>query len=101
MGKRLDLHKKLKEVLGSNSVFFQPPSTVKMSYPCIIYKIDASSEKFADNILYHNMRRYLVTIVDQDPDSNIPNKLLDFRYCSFVNHITVDNLNHFIYSLYF
>ena len=37
MGTRLELQKKLEELLGSRNVYYQPPSTVKMAYPAIVY----------------------------------------------------------------
>lgn len=108
MGKRLELHQKLVELLGTQNepldkqrVYFQPPSAARMSYPCIVYKRDAQSEARADNLLYHAMKRYLVTIIDTDPDSKIPDKMMDFRYCTFVTHFAADNLNHDVYSLYY
>lgn len=98
---RVELHSKLVAILGSEYVYFQPPSTVKMKYPCIIYKRDEQDTKFANNRLYMGMQRYSVTVVDPDPDSLIPSKLMALRYCSFVTHYPADNLNHDVYTLYF
>lgn len=98
---RLTLHNELIKILGSNKVYFQPPSSVILQYPCIIYKKDASKDIYANDEKYFWMRRYLITVVDRDPDSPIPDKVLNMKYCKFVNHYTVDNLNHDIYSLYY
>ena len=40
MSKRVDLGNKLKEILGSNNVYFQPPDNLKMVYPCIRYRLE-------------------------------------------------------------
>lgn len=98
---RIELHFKLVELLGSNNVYFQPPSTVKLSYPCIIYKRDTQSDHRADNRVYHMQRGYLVTVITADPDSNIPDKMMTFQYSSFSTHFTADNLNHYVYSIYY
>ena len=36
---KTDLGDKLKEVSGYKNVYFQPPESLKMSYPCIRYEI--------------------------------------------------------------
>ena len=36
--RRNDLQKLLVEVLGSKNVYFQPPESVKMKYPAIVYQ---------------------------------------------------------------
>lgn len=100
-GSRFVLHTKLVALLGSNNVYFQPPPTVKMNYPCIIYKRDGRNENFANDRLYLNLKRYSVTVVDANPDSLIPDKMLELRYCSFTTHYAVGGLNHDVYALYF
>jgi hypothetical protein len=91
----------LRTLLGTNQVYFQQPGAEQMQYPCIIYSIDNTSEKYADNIHYHRDIRYMVTVIDRRPDSDIPKKIADLPYCSFNRFFTADNLNHFVYSLYF
>lgn len=98
---RVDLHWELSTLLGSNNVYFQPTTLVKMSYPCIVYKLDAQNEVRANNGLYQMKKRYLVTVIDKDPDSKIPDKMMKFQYCSFDNFFVADNLNHYNYSLYY
>ena len=105
-GSRLDLHNILINILGTQGqtlsrVYFQPPPTVTMKYPCIIYKRDNREDTFANNRLYIGMKRYSVTVVDQDPDSLIPEKVLELPYCSFATHFAADDLNHDVFTLYF
>lgn len=100
MGIRLQLHQKLK-TLGAKKVYFQPPETVKMEYPCIRYELDGEDTKFADNKPHIRAKRYAVTVIDPDPDSNIPDKVGGFSMCKFDRKYTKDNLNHFVYILYY
>ena len=52
MNRRLELHSKLVQLIGNNNVYFQPPASVKMSYPCVVYNIGNGEAKRADNQLY-------------------------------------------------
>ena len=101
MAPRLDLQSLLVDTLGSSNVYFQPPSTVTMQYPAIVYKWDTSAELFANNNLYKDERRYLVTVIDKNPDSSIPDAIKTLPKCSFDRAYSADNLNHFVYKLFF
>lgn len=101
MGQRLDLHKILVDILGSSNVYFQPPETLKMQYPCIVYERGSGDTIFADNISYRFVKRYQVTVIDRDPDSLIPDKVAELPMCTYDRHYTVENLNHDIFNLYF
>lgn len=98
---RLALHDELIDLLGSSNVYFQPPTSLTLSYPCITYKRDAVDSIYANDRRYMGMKRYLITIIDRDPDSHIPDKMFEFPYCSFETNYAVDGLNHDIYSLYY
>lgn len=100
-GSRLDLHSKLVKILGSTQVYFQPPATIQLKYPCIVYKRDDKKDFFSGNGVYLGMKRYAVTVIDQNPDSSILDKVEEFQYCSFSTHFTVDGLNHDVYTLYY
>lgn len=100
-GNRLDLQTVLENTLGSNKVYFQPPSTVSLVYPCIIYKRDKQKDFHADNILYTNKKKYIVTVIDPDPDSEIPDRIMQLKYSSFNKHYAPDGLNHDVYELFF
>lgn len=101
MSKRLELHQKLVEVLGSTNVYFQPPSTVKMTYPAIVYSRSALDMRHANNDIYHAKQRYTVTVIDKNPDSGILRKMLRLKYSSFDRHFVTDNLNHDVYTIYY
>jgi hypothetical protein len=101
MGTRLELQTLLENILGSGNVYFQPPETLKMNYPCIIYKRNNDRIKFADNKPYNHTKRYSVIIVDKNPDSVTPDKIALLPMSTFDRHMTVNGLNHYIYNLYF
>jgi hypothetical protein len=101
MAQRLDLQKLLIELLGSSNVYFQPPSTLVMQYPCIVYNRSSENVNFADNIPYKHKKRYQLTVIDVDPDSDIPSKVGNLPTCSFERFFALDNLNHDVYNLFF
>lgn len=101
MGKRITLHKKLEEILGSRNVYFQPPETVKMEYPCIVYHRQGASTEFADNKPYLISNRYRITVIDRNPDTEIPDKVALLPSCIFDTSYSADNLNHYIFYLYY
>ena len=106
MSNRLGLHEVLVGVLDTKDqavtrVYFQPPSTVKMSYPCIVYERTRMQLSHANNALYNKRDAYTVTVIDPDPDSPYPNKLLNLPLCAFDRHFTVDNLNHDVFTIYY
>lgn len=101
MAQRLELQSILVDVLGSKNVYFQPPPSIKMEYPCIIYKRDSSNTVFADDKPYANHKRYQVIVVDSNPDSDIPDKVAELPKCVFDRFYTADNLNHDVFRIYF
>lgn len=101
MGQRLDLQATLRELLGSDNVYFQPPSNVAMEYPCIIYKRDQADMKSANNGLYAHATRYQIMVVDRDPDSEIPDKVAELPYCIFDRFYTADGLNHDVFKIFY
>lgn len=101
MAPRLELQNLLLDLLGTGNVYFQPPPSLKMQYPCIIYKRDYINIIHADNKPYQSKKRYQITVVDRDPDSIIHEKVAALPSCSFDRFFTNDNLNHDVFNLFF
>lgn len=101
MDRRLSLQKKLMSILGSSNVYFQPPETLKIQYPCIIYERSNIDKKYADNRTYISMVRYSLTLITRSPESEIVKAILDLPYCSYDRYYTADGLNHDTFTLYY
>jgi len=101
MASRLKLQQLLKTLLGSPNVYFQPPENLKLSYPCIVYARNSGETQFADDNPYTYTKRYGLTVIDKNPDSEILDKIATLPMCTFDRHYTADNLNHDTYNLYF
>jgi hypothetical protein len=101
MGQRLELQDLLISLLGSPNVYFQPPPNVQMIFPCITYRRDFEQIEYADDNPYMHKKRYLVTVIDRNPDSDIPEKIASLPLCVYDRFYTSDNLNHDVYKLFF
>lgn len=99
MAPRLELQQLL-ETFTPN-VYFQPPENITLEYPCIIYKRDFADTKYADNVPYSHKKRYMVTVIDRDPDSDIPDKVASMPQSIFNRFYTADDLNHDVYNVFF
>ena len=97
---RIELHNRLVSLLGSSRVYFQPPESVKLQFPCIIYTLDRTDVWKANNAGYLGKNRYSVTIISKDPDYDLPRQVAMLPLCSFSRFFTVDNLNHWTYEIY-
>lgn len=101
MGRRLDLHEILCEILGSRNVYFQPPTGFQMKYPCIVYDRSKIDTRYAENVPYAHFNRYSVTVIDRDPESEIPYKIADLPKCAHDRQFVNDNLYHDVFTLYY
>lgn len=102
MAPRLELQTLLEGLVPEGwKVYFQPPNGAQMQYPCIVYKRGFAETLFADNTPYRNTKRYQVTVIDRDPDSEIPDKIAQLPLCRFDRFYTAEGLNHDVYNLYF
>lgn len=100
MDLRLELHAELVAALGSSHVYYQPPPTVKMVYPCIVYQRDNEDRTYADNHGYLMYDRYQVTVIDRNPDSVLWKRVLDLPMARFSSRHIIDGLNHDVLSVY-
>lgn len=99
MAPRLQLQQLLETF--TENVYFQPPENVQLQYPCIIYKRDYAVTEFADDNPYNHIKRYMIIVIDRDPDSVIPDKIAALPMSAFNRFYTADNLNHDVYNVFF
>lgn len=102
MEKRQQLHQELLDILGSPNVYYQPPPTVQMKYPCIVYHRSTGDTTFADNYPYMFTVRYQLTYITRNADDPMVEKLARaFPSIRYDRHFTSDNLNHETFDLYY
>lgn len=101
MASRFELDALLIELLGSEEVYYQPPESVKMKYPAIVYSREEIRNTYSNNSVYKQNTAYQITVIDKDPDSEIVEKVSKLPMCRFNRHFTSDNLNHDVFILFY
>lgn len=101
MGRRADLHHILENTLGSRNVYFEPPESFKLTYPCIVYSLDGHFERPADNTQYSLVKRYTLTYITQKADDPMVDKIEALQYCSLNRPFMSANLRHYAYTIFY
>lgn len=101
MGSRIDLQNLLETLLGSENVYYDPPTSLAMKYPAIRYSKSDIDTVYANNSTYKSTKRYEIIVIDKKADNPVIEKLLNLPYCSFDRHYKSDNLNHDVLILYY
>ena len=101
MKSRTELQTKLEEILGSNHVYFQPPTTVSLKYPCFVYSFAGMDTMRANNGHYIKSSRYEITHIYKKLDNRMTEKILDsFPMISQNNCLVVDGVYNENFTLF-
>lgn len=92
--------KKLEALLESRNVYFQPPASFKLSYPCIVYSVNRVDRRFANNNGYIDSIGYSVTYISRSSDDSKAMALLSLPNAFFDRFYVADNLSHYSYTIY-
>lgn len=100
---RKNLHEILTDITGSTkNVYYQPPSNVHMTYPCIEYHDSPWDTKFAGDKAYTITRHYQLTVIDPRPENSwIFQIAASLPMCSHERHYVADGLNHDVFDIYY
>ena len=101
MPSRVELQAKLERILGSRNVYYQPPESVKINYPAIVYSRDDINIKHANNQMYIRTNRYEIIVIDKKPNNEAVEQILQLPCCAFDRHYLADNLHHDVLTLYY
>lgn len=101
MFSRIELQDELEKLLGSKNVYYQPPESVKMDYPAIVYHRSDIGNDFADDLVYKQSHFYELIVIDKNPDSEIVEAVSKLPNCRYDRHYTADNLNHDVFTIYY
>ena len=100
MASELKLREVFCEILGNNNVYLQPPASVKMKYPAIVYSRKRIDNKSANNNVYIQSFGYEATVIDYEPDSEYVEKMSRLPQCSYDRHYVSNNLHHDVFTIY-
>lgn len=98
---RVELQDALEDFMGSRNVYFRPPESVKLKYPCIIYNVRSGDSQYADNSTYIFHRSYDIQIIHKEADTDLIERFVfTFPKAKFDSSFAVDNLIHENFILY-
>lgn len=101
MRRREELQTLLETLLGKRNVYFQPPPSMQLQYPAIVYSRSSITNRYADNSVYNHMIAYQLVVIDKDPDSEIVSKVSKLQYCKHTSNYKADGLNHDTFLIYY
>lgn len=96
---RVELQELLKEYC--DTVYFQPPSDIRINYPCIVYNRSTDYINRANNSLYMKEKLYRVTVMDKNPDSDIADRLQELPWAVIISRDVIDNIYHTTLNIYY
>ncbi len=101
MASRLDgIDKTFRNLPSKPHVYFQPPSSVQMTYPAIKYSLYDIDNTPADDVIYKQSVGYQAIVIDTDPDSEVVKEVSKLPGCRFDRAYVADNLNHTSFIIY-
>lgn len=102
MNRRLELQDKLESILGESNVYFQPPASVKISYPCFVYRIGSGDAMYANNKTYRYVNSYEVLYITKRPNLDMIDQVLrELPMSRLTNTYCSEGLNHYAFTLYY
>ena len=97
---REELQEVLESIMDPHPVYYQPPDNLRMTYPCIRYRLDSSQTNYADNKSYFFSPRYSITLIDRSPDSPYFAPLRDLPLSMFDRAYQADGLHLYNFHLF-
>ena len=97
---RLRLHDMFTNTLGIEHVYFQPPESIKLQYPCIVYSRVNADTEYASNLPYKFNFAYQVTYISYDPDDSMVDNILKLPMCRYDRSFKSEDMNHDVFRIY-
>lgn len=102
MDRRLELQSKLEKLNNVNKVYYQPPNSVMLQYPCIIYNDQVGKTIKASDGLYGYTDSYELMYISKKSNKQIVYDLLStFKYIKFDRTYVYDGLYHYVFTIYY
>lgn len=99
-----DIRDILYTIHDTKNVYYNPPSSIQMKFPCFRFEMNNTDIKYADNVSYMRTKRWTITYISRDVEDIDPviKEMLDaFKYCTQETQFKSDNLQHVVFNLYF
>ena len=100
MGSRIDLNKRLQDIMGSGQVYYNPDASLTLRYPCFLYSLSNADITYADGLHYAEHRNYTVTYITRNADDEPFKKMFGaFAFCRFERMYKTDGLYHYVFNV--
>lgn len=100
MADRKDFHKKLEQAFGCKC-YFQPPETLKLTYPCVVYAFERFDTRRANNLNYIINERYKISFLHKDADNGTVKQVMrKFEKIAHVQHYITNGVYNDVYFIY-
>lgn len=97
---RITLHAELKTLC--QNVYFNPPESLKLIYPCIVYSQEPPNVRKADNKRYIVTNRWQLMVISPEVDYGLADQIAEhFDMCSIDRLFKSDGLQHWSLTLYY
>lgn len=96
---RLELHELLLNICPN--VYYQPPASIKMTYPCIVYNLSDIDKTNASNVMYKKDHRYMLTYITKNAVDEVVDQLVELSFCVYDRYYSADNLHHHAFTIYY
>lgn len=96
-----ELQANLEELLNTAEVYYNPPMSVQMSYPAVVYNRSNIDNGYANDAVYMQSYRYELTVISEDPDCEYVDKISRLPTCTHERAFIADNLYHNVFNLYY
>lgn len=94
---RLQVQTTLKSVV--TNVYFQPPESIKIQYPCVVYSLNGIDSIYADDNVYKLHDSYMITYITKKADDTKVEELAMIPKIRYDRLYTSDGLYHHVYTL--
>lgn len=98
MNRRLVLDKQLRQIC--TNIYYQPPSNIKLVYPCIIYSLEKDHVDYANNENYNLKNQFQILLITKNPEDSIHDLIRKLKFCRFDRRYVVDSLYHDSFTIF-
>jgi len=100
MASRLILRDILKSIVPK--VYYQPPESKKLEYPCIVWSLNRIDPSYADNSTYRKEKSYQLILIHKDPDNTEVDQIASLPRCRMDRPpYQANNMYHYPFTIYF
>lgn len=97
---RIELHHQLEQSFGVKA-YYQPPESMKLTYPCVVYSFETFNTRNANNMPFVINERYKVSYLHKNvDDSRCKAVLRDFDKITHTQHYVTNGVYNDIYYIY-